>query len=76
MLKWILIVSLILSVIYDAVLVILNNIAARQPLPENVRDVYDEEEYQKFIRYRNDNKKLSSIKKAFEVAISLIFFDF
>ena len=69
MLKWILIASLVLSVIFDAVLVILNNIAARQPLPENVRDVYDEEEYQKFIRYRNDNKKLSSIKKAFEVAI-------
>ena len=71
--KWILITSLVLSVVFDAVLVVLNNQAARQPLPENVRDVYDEEEYQKFIRYRNDNKKLGTIKKTFEVAISLIF---
>ena len=71
--KWILITSLVLSVVFDAVLVVLNNLAARQPLPENVRDVYDEEEYQKFIRYRNDNKKLGTIKKTFEVAISLIF---
>lgn len=73
MLKYVLIASLILSAIYQAVLVKLNDIATKWPLPENVRDVYDEAEYQKFINYRNDNKRISTIKSIVTIVFELGF---
>lgn len=73
MLKWVVIGVCILSCIYQAILIKLNDIAAKQPLPENVRDVYDEAEYNRFINYRNEGKRLGIIRGIVNTVITGIF---
>ena len=36
----------------------------KQPLPENVRDVYDEEAYRKWLIYRHDRRRASLVRNA------------
>ena len=49
MIKIILLISYVLENIFDFVLVKLNDSYVKKPLPENVKDVYDEEKYNKWI---------------------------
>lgn len=72
MLKIILIISFVLEQIFDFVLVKLNDSYVKKPLPENVRDVYDEQKYNKWINYRNECKRLSAIDSLVSGGITLI----
>ena len=74
--KIVLLISYILENIFDFILVKLNDSYVKKPLPENVKDVYDEEKYNKWINYRNDSKKLSAVEALVTASISLIFFIF
>ncbi len=56
--KTILVISFILYKAMDWVLEILDTIQMGKPLPENVRDVYDAQAYQKWIDYHRENKRL------------------
>lgn len=71
MIKIILLISYVLENIFDFVLVKLNDSYVKKPLPENVKDVYDEEKYNKWINYRNDSKKFSAVETLVTAAISL-----
>ena len=71
MIKIILLISYVLENIFDFILVKLNDSYVKKPLPENVKDVYDEEKYKKWINYRNDSKKFSAIETLVTAAISL-----
>lgn len=71
MIKTILLISFILENIFDFILVKLNDNYVKKPLPENVRDVYDEEKYNKWINYRNDSKKFSCVQTLITALISL-----
>lgn len=76
MIKLLLIISYILENVFDFILVKLNDSYVKKPLPENVKDVYDEEKYNKWINYRNDTKKFSAVQtlvSAFLTMILLIF---
>ena len=76
MIKLLLIISYILENVFDFILVKLNDSYVKKPLPENVKDVYDEEKYNKWINYRNDTKKFSAVQtlvSAFITMILLIF---
>ncbi|MCR5848212.1 MAG: M48 family metallopeptidase [Lachnospiraceae bacterium] len=72
MIKILLLISYILENIFDFVLVKLNDSYVKKPLPENVKDVYDEEKYNKWINYRNDTKKFSAFETAVTAAITLV----
>lgn len=76
MYKVLLLVAYILYEVYQAVLVKLNDKAAKWPLPENVRDVYNEEEYKKWLNYRNDNKKLNMYKTFADGVVTVCFIIF
>lgn len=76
MLKWIVIGVCILSCVYQAILIKLNDIAVKKPLPENVRDVYDEAEYNRFINYRNEGKRLEIIRGIVNTVITAAFLAF
>ena len=74
MIKIILLISYILENVFDFVLVKLNDLYVKKPLPENVKDVYDEDKYNKWINYRNDSKKFSAIQTLVSALITLILF--
>ena len=71
MIKILLLISYVLENIFDFVIVKLNDFYVKKPLPENVKDVYDEEKYNKWINYRNDSKKFSAVETLVTAAISL-----
>ena len=72
MLKILLLLSYVCENVFDYILVKLNDSYVKKPLPENVRDVYDEEKYNKWINYRNDTKKFSAIQTLVSAFITLI----
>ena len=47
MLKILLIISFLLDNVFDWFMVKLNDINVKKPLPDNVKDVYDEAQYNK-----------------------------
>ena len=70
--KLLLIISFILDTAFDSVLVKLNDSYVKKELPENVKDVYDEEKYKKWINYRNDVKKFDTIKTVFSSIVTIL----
>ena len=72
MLKILLLLSYVCENVFDYILVKLNDSYVKKPLPENVRDVYDEEKYNKWINYRNDTRKFSAIQTLVSAFITLI----
>lgn len=76
MLKIILLISYVLENVFDFILVKLNDSYVGKPLPSNVADVYDEEQYAKWINYRNECKKLSAVETLVTAALTLCFLIF
>ena len=74
--KILILISYVIENIFDFVLVKLNDSYVKKPLPENVKDVYDEEKYNKWINYRNDSKKFSAVQTLVSAAITLALFIF
>lgn len=74
MLKWILILSYLGNELFEGVIEYLNSTHLKTELPENVRDVYDEEEYRKWISYEKDYGRIYVIEKAVNVIIMLLLF--
>jgi len=72
MIKILLLISYVLENIFDLVLVKLNDSYVKKPLPENVKDVYDENKYNKWINYRNDTKKFSAFQTLVASFITLL----
>ena len=62
--KTLLILSFILSHAFNLLLDYLDEKHMKAAIPENVRDVYDEEEYRKWIAYHKDSKRLGMTKDA------------
>ena len=71
MLKWLLIASYLLKHAYDALIDHINDRHLEKPLPENVRDVYDEEEYAKWQSYHRENSRLGLIEDSVSLVITL-----
>ena len=74
--KIVLIFSFILEKIFDFILVKLNDSYVKKPLPDNVKDIYDDEKYNKWINYRNDCKKLSAVETLVSSVFMLAFLVF
>lgn len=72
MIKIIFIISLILENVFEFFLTFLNDKNAKAPLPENVKDVYDEAKYNKWINYRNACKKVTTSSTIVTAVVTLI----
>ena len=76
MIKYIIIISLILKTIYDFFITYLDIKGSERPLPENVKDVYNEEEFNKWKSYNKENIRLGIVDDICEFVLSFILIAF
>ena len=74
MYKYIILAILAFNFIYDVVTSILSRSRKDMPLPENVRDVFDAEQYQKWRAYSAEKSKLAMIEGIVKFVILLVLF--
>lgn len=74
MYRYILLAILTLNLIYDIILTVLSDRQKDKPLPENVRDVYDEAEYKRWRAYSAEHKRVSTIDGIFSFVLLLVMF--
>ena len=72
MLKIILVLSYVLHHAFDWYLDYLDEKHMNAEIPENVRDVYNEEEYRRWISYHRDRKRLGMAENALTFAVGLL----
>jgi len=60
-----------LTLVYEIILTALASGQKKKPLPENVRDVYDADEYARWREYSLEKSRLSLIEKIFDTAVLL-----
>ncbi|MGB0891730.1 MAG: M48 family peptidase, partial [Flavobacteriaceae bacterium] len=73
---YVLIAILTISFIIDKILDTLNTKHFNDPIPEELNDVYDKEEYQKSQAYKKTNANFSNITGLFSFALTIVFFFF
>jgi STE24 endopeptidase len=73
---YIIIGIVIFNYVSGRILEYLNSRRYNDPLPEEVKDVYDEERYKKSQKYKNVNYRFSIITSAFSVMVILAMFVF
>ena len=71
---YILIGILVLSFIFDKILDSLNAKHFEDEIPDEVNDVYDEEEYKKSQAYKKTNHRFGNLTSLFSIALTLAFF--
>lgn len=71
MIKGIVILLYLLMKAFDAVIDYLNTSYMKNELPENVRDVYNQAEYEKFVRYTKINGKVDTIENIVGIVFQL-----
>ena len=72
MLKFVLIVSFILSKLYGGYLKYLDNSYLEKEPPENVKDVYDADEYKKWLSYQKEGGRLDLISDIVDSVVVLM----
>lgn len=72
MIRTVVITLFILSSIYDFFLIYLNLCSSSRPLPQNVRDVYDEKEYKKYLSYKKECGKIDLYSLVFSSVVNLV----
>ena len=65
--KIIFLVSLLLRFIWDLTLTLLSNKQVGKPLPKSVQGIYNDEEYNKWRRYKSKQDKLGLAKRFREI---------
>lgn len=71
--KLFVIISYLVSKIVDAWKDRLSDSYVDKPMPDNIRDVYNEEEYSRWKSYRKEGRKLDRIENAVNTVVTLIF---
>lgn len=67
-----LVIGLLVSVyLFETVIAILNQTHSRKPIPQNVRDVYDEERYQKWLAYSLEGHRFGLVQSGFSLLVLL-----
>lgn len=74
MYKYIILAILVINFIYGVVCALLAKGRKDKPLPENVRDVYDEAEYKKWREYSAEHSRLSMIESIFSFIVLVVLF--
>ena len=68
----IVIAIIILMFIFDLIVTILNYQHRKQPIPQNVRNVYDQEKYDKWLNYSMETMRFGLITKTFSTFLMII----
>ena len=72
MIKLIIILSLLLNHAFDGIIEYLNSVHLKSELPDNVKDVYNEDEYQKWISYEKEYGRVHLIEGILDTALAVI----
>ena len=72
--KIIFLVSLLLRFIWDLTLTLLSNKQVGKPLPKSVQGIYNDEEYNKWRRYKSKQDKLGLASSVITLAVNLVLF--
>ena len=72
--KIIFMVSLLLRFVWDLALTLLSNKQVEKPLPKSVQGIYNDEEYNKWRRYKSKQDKLGLASSVIALAINLVLF--
>ena len=72
--KIIFLVSLLLRFVWDLTLTLLSNKQVEKPLPKSVQGIYNDEEYNKWRRYKSKQDKLGLASSVIALAINLVLF--
>jgi STE24 endopeptidase len=73
---WIIISFIVIEFIFNKTLSFINSKSWEQPLPDNVKDLYDTEKYEKARNYARENGKTGLISSILSFVIILIFLFF
>ncbi len=73
---YLLIAIIIIDYLWETLLSYLNAKHFNDPIPKGLEDVYNEEEYLKSQKYKSVNSRFSTIKRAFLLIVTLLFFMF
>lgn len=76
MIKTAIIILYVIEEAFDGFIDFLNSSYLKRDLPENVKDVYDEEEYKKYLEYEKANGKIDLIDKISDIVIQLCLLGF
>lgn len=71
--KYLVILLYLSRELFDAIISFLNSQYRKKDLPENVRDVYNQEEYQNWQAYEKESGRLNIIESIVSIVINLIF---
>ena len=71
MLKWFVIGMYALKIAFNAYVDHLREVAAKRELPDCVKDVYDETEYNRWQAYHSDKRKLDTVKSVVLAVINI-----
>lgn len=70
--RW-LIVGLVIGVFFfEMVVAILNQQHSRKPVPKNVRDVYDQKRYEKWLAYSLEGHRFGLVEQGFRLVVLLV----
>jgi STE24 endopeptidase len=70
---WIIISIIIIDFLVDKILDALNAKHYNDPVPDSLKDVFDEQEYEKSQRYKKTNYKFGMVSSTFSVVVLLLF---
>lgn len=70
--KWIALAVMGVVFLFDTLVHYLDTKSASRPIPKNVADIYDKEEYEKFLAYEKDGNKLSLVRHIVTYLISFL----
>jgi STE24 endopeptidase len=70
---WIIISIIIIDFLADKILDALNAKHYNDPVPDSLKDVFDEHEYEKSQRYKKSNYKFGMVSSTFSVVVLLLF---
>lgn len=76
MLYWIIIGICIAEFVFNVILQILNNKAAKFPIPKVLQGIYDDNAYQRQQSYRNENVKINFISSCIDTMVLISLFAF
>lgn len=71
--RWVVISLLVAMYLFEMTVSVLNQRHSRNPIPENVKDVYDQQRYQRWLAYSLERHRFSLVQQGFNLVILLIF---
>lgn len=74
MTKYIFVILIVAAFVYDIAMFALADRYKNKPLPENVRDIYNAEEYAKWRSYKAENTRLGAAESVFTFVVTLALF--